>query len=293
MIYLDTERSEEAEQVLQMALCLRQELVEAYPKRSDYQRQLASTYDTLGELYYRAKSPSKARQVYEEELRRLEVLVREHPFRTDYKTILGACQVNLGNLDRDLGRPWVREKTTLIGFLMQRIDRQSILHRGLEVISERTLASSLDWYGKAIKTLEAVVAREANHARAQRFLANAYSGQARVLNHLNRHDEALDGLNRAIQLSSEKQGHQMDAKMRVRFAELYSLAYASARDIDPGQGEHYAVQAVELLRQAIAQGYKEAAVLKTDRDFNVLRQRPDFQKLLVELEQSQQGGHGQ
>jgi hypothetical protein len=52
--------------------------------------------------------------------------------------------------------------------------------------------------------------------------------------------------------------------------------------------EQYAVRAVELLRQACDAGYvKNAggiAHLKKDPDLGALRARPDYQKLLAELE---------
>jgi serine/threonine protein kinase len=303
LIYVDTKRSEKAEHVLEEALVLRRALVKADRKHPDYVRQLALTYNTLGELYQETGRSGKAEQARREALGRLEILVREHPSVADYATDLGACQVNLGNLDRDLGR------VTLA------LDWYGI------AISLCKFTSALDWYEKAIKTLETVLLREANHARAQRFLANAYSGQSRVLNHLNRHGEALHALNRAIQLSPGDQVRyhrrldraktlaklnrhaeaiaeanellklpEMDGRNRARLAEPYSLAYASTRDEDPVQGEQYAVQAVELLRQAITHGYKDVALLKTHSDFKVLRQRPDFQQLLVELEQRQEEG---
>jgi hypothetical protein len=39
-----------------------------------------------------------------------------------------------------------------------------------------------------------------------------------------------------------------------------------------------------LLRQAVAKGYQTVEALKNDAQFDAVRQRPDFQKLLRELE---------
>jgi hypothetical protein len=41
---------------------------------------------------------------------------------------------------------------------------------------------------------------------------------------------------------------------------------------------------VELLRQAVQQGYKDVAHMKKDPDLDALRQRPDFRQLLADLE---------
>jgi tetratricopeptide (TPR) repeat protein len=286
LIYMDTGRSGEAEQVLQEALSLRREVVKALPK-PDCRRQLAITCNTLAELYQTTGRLQEAGQAYQEGLGPLEILVKDHPFVRDYAADLGAYQVNLGNLDRDLGM----------------------------------LPSSLDWYGKAIQTLEGVLRNEASHSRARQFLAQAYRKQFQILNRLSRYDDALAVSDRAIHRFPENhlgnlwrleraktlaklRRHteatveaselrskfpSMDAGVLIRFAELYSLASSAARDDDdPVQDEQYAVQAVELLQQAVAQGYKDVAKLKTHGDFDAIRSRPDFQKLLVELEQSQQ-----
>jgi hypothetical protein len=42
---------------------------------------------------------------------------------------------------------------------------------------------------------------------------------------------------------------------------------------------------MKLLREAVAKGFKDAAHMKQDSDLAPLRQRPDFQKLLKELEE--------
>ncbi len=55
---------------------------------------------------------------------------------------------------------------------------------------------------------------------------------------------------------------------------------------DDAQVEQYAARAVELLRQAVAKGYKDVGHLKKDPDLDAQRQREDFKKLLRELEGS-------
>jgi len=48
--------------------------------------------------------------------------------------------------------------------------------------------------------------------------------------------------------------------------------------------EKYAARAVELLRQAVAKGYKDVAQMKKDTDLDALRPRDDFKKLVADLE---------
>src|SRR5262249_7248560 len=49
-------------------------------------------------------------------------------------------------------------------------------------------------------------------------------------------------------------------------------------------GRSYADRALAMLRQAIRNGYEDAAHMKQDTDLDALRTHPEFQKLLAELE---------
>jgi serine/threonine protein kinase/tetratricopeptide (TPR) repeat protein len=50
------------------------------------------------------------------------------------------------------------------------------------------------------------------------------------------------------------------------------------------RGDKLAEEAMGLLKQAVAKGYKDVANMKQDKDLNALRDREDFKKLLAELE---------
>ena len=66
-------------------------------------------------------------------------------------------------------------------------------------------------------------------------------------------------------------------------ASICALASAAVKD-DAKLQDQYAARAVELLRQAFAKGYKEAAHMKKDKDLDALRDREDFKRLVAELE---------
>jgi hypothetical protein len=50
------------------------------------------------------------------------------------------------------------------------------------------------------------------------------------------------------------------------------------------QMQFYGDQAMAMLRDAVAKGYKDAAHMKKDTDLDPLRSRDDFKKLVAELE---------
>ena len=50
------------------------------------------------------------------------------------------------------------------------------------------------------------------------------------------------------------------------------------------QLQFYGDQAMAMLRDAVAKGYKDAAHMKKDTDLDPVRSREDFKKLVAELE---------
>ena len=65
---------------------------------------------------------------------------------------------------------------------------------------------------------------------------------------------------------------------------VYALSAAAAGN-DSEQAEHYAAQAIDLLRRAAGKGYTDIVNMKRDFDLDALRPRDDFRKLLAELEE--------
>jgi len=52
------------------------------------------------------------------------------------------------------------------------------------------------------------------------------------------------------------------------------------------EAEHfYADAAMKLLREAVAKGFRDTAIVKTDKAYDPLRHREDFKNLIAELEQ--------
>jgi hypothetical protein len=79
------------------------------------------------------------------------------------------------------------------------------------------------------------------------------------------------------------------AQQLYNAARAYALCAGAAKQAKgpvasaPGS-EKLASEALALLKQAVAKGYKNAAHMKQDKDLAVLRERTDFQKLLAESE---------
>jgi hypothetical protein len=100
---------------------------------------------------------------------------------------------------------------------------------------------------------------------------------------------------KAVSAANElSQGKDVNAAVLYDLACVCSLASAAVKPAAADANaksqklkEQYAMRALELLRQAIAKGFKDVAHMKKDTDLDPLRQRDDFKKLVAEMEKTQ------
>jgi tetratricopeptide (TPR) repeat protein len=276
----------EAEAAFRQALALGEKLVTDAPTVPEYRVQLAGCLNDVAALLLDLGKRPEGEAAFRQSLALREKLVADFPSVPDYAVNLGGGYCNQGKL------------------------------RSLRGES----AASLEWYAKAQATLRAVLDKEPRLVLGRLNLRNTHWGRAEVLDGLHRHAEAAANWEQAVALNDEK---QYDSGFRVRWASslartgqvsqataaveellrpgnadsdtlydaarLYAQAAAQAvKEASPStsfqRAEQYARRAVDLLRQAIQKGYKDVARLKKDTDLDSLRQRPDFQQLLAELE---------
>jgi tetratricopeptide (TPR) repeat protein len=179
-------------------------------------------------------------------------------------------------------------------------------------IDRGELQEALDWYARAIRVLQPVLAAEPLHLLARQNLRNAHWGRAAALTRLQRFAEAEPDWTRALELAdgAERSSIRMSraeslarAGMHTRAvaeaaalvgapdvtaealynaAGVYALA-ATAATTDAPAAARYAARATELLRQALARGYTDVAHLLRDGDLAPLRRRADYAALLWDL----------
>jgi hypothetical protein len=144
---------------------------------------------------------------------------------------------------------------------------------------------------------------------ARQYLRNSHAGRALAYNGLGRHGEAVQELDRVVELSPEQeqpvfraaraaarvQAGQVaeavaevaelakrpwPAEQWVGFAQIYAVASTKCA----AKKQEHAARAMEMLHQAVRVGYNNAAQLKQDTELAPLRGRDDFQQLIQELE---------
>ncbi len=169
-------------------------------------------------------------------------------------------------------------------------------------------ASTLNWFTRALTSLEEVLKQDAQQTETRQLCCEAYWSRANALNLLGRHGEARQDLDRALPIADKEKRPWLlllRAATQVRLGEAdkgLSVAeeqlknptltadalYAAACAYAAAPGEQYAAKAVSLLNQARAAGYFKDPIhieqMKKDRFLDRLRQREDFRKVCQALE---------
>jgi serine/threonine protein kinase/tetratricopeptide (TPR) repeat protein len=272
----DSAKWAEAEAEYRATLTLMEKLAAEHPAVPQYRRNLASTHNSLGALLARQGQGRAAEAEYRAALAMWEKLAADFRAVPDHAVGLGRTYCELGDLIRDRGEP----------------------------------AAALDWFAQALATLEPVHRADQWTASARHFLRNGHWGRATALMRLNRPAEALADIDRALGLddgsgrtalrleraiASARAGEaakalaaadELSAAGKLTAGQEYDLAcvYALATaKLPPADADRAAVRALELLRRAFAEGYRDVAHMLKDSDLDSLRHRDDYFSLLWEL----------
>jgi tetratricopeptide (TPR) repeat protein len=242
-----------------------------------YRRELAASHNSLGNLLADLGQRADAEAEYRAALAVQEKLAAEYPGVPQYAIDLGGSYCNFGNLVHGNGDP----------------------------------QESLPWYGRAIRTLDPVHAAEPRLVTARQFLRNAYWGRGRALTRLRRFADADNDWDRAVALSDAAERPRLCSSRAAAFARagesaravaeadalatpdaaagtlydaacVYALAAAAAR-ADAPLADRHAARAVELLRRAVAKGYRNIPHMLKDPDLDALRRRADYAALLWDM----------
>jgi tetratricopeptide (TPR) repeat protein/predicted Ser/Thr protein kinase len=255
----DTHRPSEAEESLREGLAVQKLLARDFPTVPEYRADLATTHNTLAVLFSENGQPSAAEAAYRDALAIQKPLAADFPAVTGYRfelgnTMDGLAELLHGRKDDAAARVLLEEARSHLQAALGANPRHPYYRAAFSENRQQMAATLLDL---------------ADHAGA----AQAAADLARIAA-----DPAGDAYKAACFYSRCIPLAEKDA--RLREARRQELARS------------YGDQAVEALRKAVAQGYKDAAQLKEGKALDPLRRRADFQKLLAELEQARQPDQG-
>jgi len=251
LIQVGTGRATEARVFLNRALAIREKRVAKNPGESDAIDKLATTYVSLAGTYRDPKSTEEAEAFYRKGLSHYARLTSEHPQMLGYRFGYGQALHKLADLLHDRGR--LEEARPIARQAIQRLS--DAYAANIRNPDYRAAISRAYW------TLCAIELDRKNHREA----ARAVREYRRI--EPNGFEEALESarfLCRCARLSREDQSSS--ATDRVAMARAYTD------------------QAMEALRSAGRDGFRDVNALKAARTYEPLRARDDFQQLVRYIE---------
>jgi tetratricopeptide (TPR) repeat protein len=180
---------------------------------------------------------------------------------------------------------------------------------GVVTIQSGKPAESLEWFDRAVRTLQPIHEHDPRDAIVRQTLQNCHTWRAKAYERLHKFAEAVKDWDRTVVLSPpgdrpkfrmSRATSQIRAGMVVEavaevaeltkipnrnaddsynFACVYAIASAKIAD----KKQEHADRAMELLQQAVKAGFTDAAHMAKDTDLDPLRDRDDFQELLDSL----------
>ncbi|HTU21003.1 MAG TPA: serine/threonine-protein kinase [Gemmataceae bacterium] len=291
-------RDSDASKACQRAYQIRQELVQKHPLVPGYQAELASSHRLLGFFEQRAKHLDKA-------------LHHQQKARDIQKRLLG-LDPSSPKLRRELSWSWFNV-AALHGMMDQRPEEGEAYERARELQQEllRLDADNLDYHQDMVRTLNNLGWNRMamKHAEEALPLLQEAFDHARLL--LRRAPDNLSyrrTYSHALSTAAEAElrlGHTRQAAALVReraklwtrdAEEMFRVAHDMARTagrvgggkdkLDPQQRAERAAEvqdALEILRQSVALGFRDAARLQKDKAFASLHSEKGFRDLLGEL----------
>jgi serine/threonine protein kinase len=266
---------------------------------SQYHQGLANSHNNLGNLLVVVGKRDEAEREYRAALKEQERLAAEHPRVPQYRHELARSHNNLGILLKDLGKrdeaereyhAALKEQKRLAAEHPSAPDFQNELAATLGNMA--ILRNAVNDWDAARELLEqarphheAALKANAQHVTYRLFYRNNLKTLSTSLLGLGDHAAAADTARKLAELVFEPIGDHYDAacflSRSVPLAEKDpKLSEARRKELV----KSYADQAMNLLRQAVAKGYKDAAHMKKDTDLDPICNREDFKRLIGELE---------
>ena len=284
-----------AEEACRKALDLYEQLVQDDPEAVAHRKRLAGTHNNLGLFYARQGQHDQAESAYQQAIAHKEAILRDHPkvvaFIVDLAGSYGNMATEVRRRSPDEALEWAARAIGLLEPVLQKDPRY--------VEARMCLFDSLMGRAYALRRLE----RREDAAEEWRRVVEISEGQPHINMRLYRLF-ALAFLAEHAKATAEieillAEGHAQGRNLFL-FAQVHALSSAAAvgdMQLDPALRQElvdkYGGRAVELLHQAQAAGYfrepSQLARLKQHENLDAIRSRPDFQRLLMELEGQKAG----
>ena len=296
----------EAVAVYNKSAAVLQRLGDANPTVAGFQNELAVTESAIAWQWFEMGRPAEGLAMLHKARNRLQMLVDASPSVPRYQVDLGLIHNNLGYWLARTGRPaealTAYEKSLGISRKLVDASPTNSAYRSSLAIShnnigrlhahEGRLAEAFAAFNTGLAIRQELVDANPTVAMYTEHLgySYAYRGWARV--RANQPKEAAADLRRAVELFAREKS----ADLETRFERSRALALLAglSGDVKSGvtkdEAKTFADQAVVALADAIKVGWANRVELK-EPDFEAIRGRADFQKLVAELEGKKPENH--
>jgi tetratricopeptide (TPR) repeat protein/tRNA A-37 threonylcarbamoyl transferase component Bud32 len=291
-VYRAGQQRPQAEAAYQDALRILEKIANDFPAVPQYQISLAKVYDDFGQLRTDEAEKEKAEEAFRKALSTWDKLDKANPGnieiavpRSRAALRLGTQVLANGNLDGAL--EWFAQAIRILEILSQQQSatlevkealRDAHWKRGEVLTKVGRHGEALQDWDRALK----LAGQKASPIKLQRAVALARAGK-----HAEAVAEAEALAKKVVDAKSPGGAYQLGCVFALSAGAVVGDV---KRTLEERQelAEHYAVRAVELLAAARGFNYFKAPAdvdtLKQNPDFDAIRTRADFKKLLEELE---------
>ena len=247
----DTGRLKEAEAAYADALAIQKQLAADFPSRPEFRQELATSHNNRGNLLSATGRLKEAEAAYADALAIYKQLAADFPKVPDYHNETAGTLGNLAHL------------------LNQRRDFAA---------ARRKLDEALPYHQAALRA-------NPRHPTYRQVYRNNLHALTSSCAGLGERSAAVAAAQKRRDLGWDPPADAYDAAYVL--AQCVPIVKANDRlDADQRQAEvaFYGDEAMKLLREAVAKGFKNAAQMKKEADLAPLRERKDFQQLVADLE---------
>jgi tetratricopeptide (TPR) repeat protein len=255
---------DEAQDLYQRALAIRQVLATGYPGNATYQHDLSVTYDRLARLTQDIGQGEHARELYERALAIDEMLAAAHPGSRIHKHGLSVTYERLGDLARDTGntrraQDWNRRamaiRLDLTGSDPGNTTYQRDLSNSYERLGDlaqdtRDTDQARDLYQRALAIRQVLTATEPGNDTYHRDLANSYERLGELSQAIGDTDQARDLHERARGILETLAESEPGPRYRRDLANSYEqLGQLATRAGHKDKAEYWVSSALRVRRE--------------------------------------------
>ncbi|MBI1917216.1 MAG: protein kinase [Planctomycetes bacterium] len=277
--------------------------VAARPAHAEYQRSLATAYNSLA-IGERQK-PAESLRLHQKALVIREKLVQNDPDSLENRNDLGATLNNIGVLLADKGQ--YQEALAMCRRAAGHEEvayakaPQMILYGRFLGTSYSNIANmswrlgqrdeALEWKRKSVTVFRSLVGDNPAVPQLRSQLWGAYTGLARYQQERGKLSEAALSARLARDVIGRLPRNTPDdfywlARVHALCAALVGEGKTELTAEEKAERKREADLAVKALQQALAAGLKYVSWLKNQDDFEILHQRPDFKDLVSRMEEA-------